>query len=278
MRKGRQGRPEGSHHFRRDSRCSCLLLPAPGKRDGKTKLSGPVTEHHPAGAAPLSCPRPAHSRQHRAEPRPRRGHRAGLRRAPRGSSRCCLPPQPAPDRGRGRPAALPGTEGLLAAQAQEAASQQQAAQRRGQGDDSPHGALGSGARRSYGRPIVFKGGCGEGEAAMAATGSLRSAPRPQPCAAAISPHLPARRGRRSGPVRPCCRGVLGPAGVRAAPGRPVLPACAAGHSGRFPLSRAAKRASGNCPNFNRGEGRRAGRRQEQGAGLSRRGRAALTRG
>lgn len=63
---------------------------------------------------------------------------------------------------------------------------------------------------------------------MAATGSLRSAPRPQPCAAAIGP--PSRRGRRAGPVAGAGEGRAAWAGVRAAPGRPVLPARAADRS------------------------------------------------
>lgn len=133
------------------------------------------------------------------------------------------------------PSALPGAEGLLAAQAQEAAAEQQAAQRRGQGDDSPHGALGNGARRSYCRPIVFKGGCGRGRRPWQPQGL--SAP---PLARNPAPPPP------SAPLPP-----------RPLPG--ALPAGAAGAGGRrgrsegtgfppnFPLRRAARRSPGRFP-------------------------------
>lgn len=111
------------------------------------------------------------------------------------------------------PSALPGAEGLLAAQAQEAAAEQQAAQRRGQGDDSPHGALGNGARRSYCRPIVFKGGCGRGRRpwqpqGLSAPPLARNPAPPPPSAPPLPPTAAAARGpaRRGGrgwwPARP----------------------------------------------------------------------------
>lgn len=252
LRQGRQRGPEGSHHFRRDSSSSRVLLPAPGKGDGKTKLSKPVIKHHQAGAAPLSSPRIVHTPP-TPEPSPAQPRRAPPRTAPGGgrltASHSGFPRrlQALPPRSpivAGHPsAALPGAEGLLAAQAQEAAAEQQAAQRRGQGDDSSHRALGSSAHRSYGRPIVFKGGGEEGEAAMAATGSLCSAPRPfrrpQPCAAAISPHSTATGARSAGGR------AEGPG--RARPGSPP----------NSPLRRAARRSPGRSPQGG-GGGHRAG--------------------
>lgn len=60
---------------------------------------------------------------------------------------------------------------------------------------------------------------------MAATGALRPAPRPQPCAAAaISPPPPSHRGRCPGPCPPGRQGlVAGAAALRGRASRQTFP-------------------------------------------------------
>lgn len=162
----------------------------------------------PARRCPAGC---------RAASRTHRAGRSGL-----ALCRSSFPGRPqAPPPLSEAPRPLPGSEGPLAAQSQEAAAEQRAAQRRGEGDDSPHGALDSGSRRSYGRPIVFKGGGGEGEAAMAAAGALRPAP---PLARSPAPPLPARS--RLGAALHGAAGPALPGALRAR--RPFRPASPSG--------------------------------------------------
>lgn len=186
--------PPSPWQARRDNKsCQNRREPPPG--DGRS----------PTGAAPPAA-------EPRAEPTARDGA---------GSSRPAPPSPAAP--GLPRPGArpLPGPEGPLASQPQEAAAEQRAAQRRGQGDDSPHDALGSNSHRSYGRPIVFKGGGGEGRRPWQPRGL--SAP---PLARSPAPPLSALS--RLGAAPPGAAGLAPPGALRAH--RPFHPASSGGRA------------------------------------------------